>query len=147
MNWHQTGIKPLPKLVFMKCYLAYIHRQALICHSENTYNYLGPLLLTLINLIPVWISNYTHYQLWDKITYPFPNFSGAADEVWEWISNFNPHFDRQLFAILCIFIKYIISQNQYLNHTLMSIFITNIGHTLEILAATCLRYPRPWSPI
>ena len=29
--------------------------------------------------------------MWDKITYPFPNFNGAAVEVWEWISNFISH--------------------------------------------------------
>ena len=28
----------------------------------------------------------------DEITYPFPNFNGATVEVWEWISNFIPHF-------------------------------------------------------
>ena len=26
--------------------------------------------------------------MWDKISYPFPNFSGATVEVWEWINNF-----------------------------------------------------------
>ena len=34
-------------------------------------------------LIPAWISHYIHYKVWDEITYPFPNFSGAAIEVWE----------------------------------------------------------------
>ena len=29
---------------------------------------------------------------WDEITNPFPNFNGAVVEVWEWISNFTPHF-------------------------------------------------------
>ena len=29
---------------------------------------------------------------WDEITYSFPNFNGVAVEVWEWISNFIPHF-------------------------------------------------------
>ena len=28
----------------------------------------------------------------DEITYPFPNFNGAAIEVWKWISNFIPQF-------------------------------------------------------
>ena len=28
------------------------------------------------------------------MTYPFPNFNGEAVEVWEWISNFIPHFAR-----------------------------------------------------
>ena len=30
------------------------------------------------------ISNYIHHEEWDQITYPFPNFNGAAVEVWEW---------------------------------------------------------------
>ena len=24
--------------------------------------------------------------MWDEITYPFPNLSGATVEIWEWIS-------------------------------------------------------------
>ena len=42
---------------------------------------LGPLLLTSFNLIPAWISNYIHYNVWDEITYPFLNFNGATVEV------------------------------------------------------------------
>ena len=30
--------------------------------------------------------------MWDEITYPFPNFSGAAVGVWEWIIDVIPHF-------------------------------------------------------
>ena len=30
----------------------------------------------------------------DENAYPFPNFNGVAVEVWEWISNFIPHFTR-----------------------------------------------------
>ena len=37
--------------------------------------YLGPLLLTLINFNPSWISNHIHYNVWDVFTYPFPNFN------------------------------------------------------------------------
>ena len=29
--------------------------------------------------------------MWDKITYPFPNFNSFPVEVWKWISNFIPH--------------------------------------------------------
>ena len=36
----------------------------------------GPL-LTWINLIQAWISNYSHYKVYDEITFPFPNFNGA----------------------------------------------------------------------
>ena len=31
-------------------------------------------------------------KVWGEIIYPFPNFNGATVEVWEWISNFIPHF-------------------------------------------------------
>ena len=32
-------------------------------------------------LLPAWISNYIHYNVWDEITYPFLNFNGATVEV------------------------------------------------------------------
>ena len=35
-------------------------------------------------------SNYIHYMVWDEIIYPFRNFNGCTDEVWEWISIFIP---------------------------------------------------------
>ena len=31
-------------------------------------------------------------KLWDEITYPFLNFNDCTVEVYEWISNFVPHF-------------------------------------------------------
>ena len=34
-----------------------------------------------LTLIPAWISNYIHYEVWDEITYPFLNFNGATVEV------------------------------------------------------------------
>ena len=34
-----------------------------------------------LTLIPVWISNYIHYKLWDEITYPFLNFNSCTVEV------------------------------------------------------------------
>ena len=49
-----------------------------------------------LNLILSRISNCIHYKVWDEIIYPFPNFSGATDEVWEWISNLIPHFTRHV---------------------------------------------------
>ena len=36
--------------------------------------------------------NHMHGKMWDKITYPFPKFNDGTVEVWEWISNFIPHF-------------------------------------------------------
>ena len=49
-------------------------------------------------LIPTGISNYIHYNVWYKITYPFPN---CTLEVWEWISNFTPHFTRYVITDPC----------------------------------------------
>ena len=34
-----------------------------------------------LTFIPAWINNYTHYNVWDEITYPFLNFNGATVEV------------------------------------------------------------------
>ena len=31
-------------------------------------------------------------KVWDEIINPFQNFNGCIVEVWEWISNFIPHF-------------------------------------------------------
>ena len=31
-------------------------------------------------------------KMWDVIIYQFPNFNGCTAIVWEWISNFIPHF-------------------------------------------------------
>ena len=45
------------------------------------YCFLGPLLLTWFNLIPTWMSNYIHFNVWDEITYPFLNFNSATIEV------------------------------------------------------------------
>ena len=36
--------------------------------------------------------NNIHHKMWDEFRYPFPNFDGAAVEVWEWISTFIPGF-------------------------------------------------------
>ena len=54
-------------------------------HFSDTIQ--GPLILTWSNL-----SNHMPSKGWGEITYPFPNFNDCAVEVWEWISNFVPHF-------------------------------------------------------
>ena len=43
----------------------------------------GPFYWHGLILTQTWISNYLHHGVWDEITYPFPNFNGATDEVWE----------------------------------------------------------------
>ena len=54
----------------------------------------GPFVITWINLIPAWITNHMPHKVWGGITYSFPNFNSLTVKVWEWISNFNPHFKR-----------------------------------------------------
>ena len=44
---------------------------------------------------------YIHYVVWDEITYSLPNFNGATIEVWEWISNFIPHFTGHVITYPC----------------------------------------------
>ena len=53
---------------------------------------LGPLYLHVITLILARFSNYINGKMWPKVMLPFPNFTDATVEVWEWISNFIPHF-------------------------------------------------------
>ena len=31
-------------------------------------------------------------KVWDEITNQFPDFNGCTVKVWEWTSNFIPHF-------------------------------------------------------
>ena len=48
-----------------------------------------------------WISNRTHYKVFDEITYPFPNFNGATVEVWELIRNFIAYFTGHVLTYSC----------------------------------------------
>ena len=45
-----------------------------------------------LTLISAWISNHKSSKVWHEIPYPFPNFNSCTVEVWEWISNFVPHY-------------------------------------------------------
>ena len=49
-------------------------------------------------------------KVWDEIIYPFLNFNGYTDEVWdngytdevwEWISNFTPYFIMDVIIYPC----------------------------------------------
>ena len=41
-------------------------------------------------------------EVWDEITYPFPNFNGCTVEVWEQISNFYPYFMVDVITHPCL---------------------------------------------
>ena len=64
--------------------------------SNKAYRcfYPGPLFLIWINFISS-MGKWLHpLSCVGEVTNPFPNFNGATVEVWEWISNFIPHFIR-----------------------------------------------------
>ena len=63
---------------------------------------MGTLLFTWIDFIPAWMNYYIHQNVWDEITYPFPNFNGFTVEVWQWISNFIPRFMMDVITYLCL---------------------------------------------
>ena len=46
-------------------------------------------------------SNYIYYKVCGELTYAFPNFKGAAVEVWEWISDFTTHFTSHVITYQC----------------------------------------------
>ena len=47
------------------------------------------------------INNHIPRKVWDKITYPLPNFNGCNVEVWQWISNFIPHYIMVVITYPC----------------------------------------------
>ena len=61
----------------------------------------GPFIKWKLTLIPAGISNHMPSKVRDGITYPSPNFNGAAVEVWELISNFIPHFMMDVITYPC----------------------------------------------
>ena len=43
------------------------------------------------------------YEVWDEITYPFPNVNGG---IWEWIGNFTPNFAMDASTYPCCDFSY-----------------------------------------
>ena len=41
------------------------------------------------SLMPEWMNNYTHYTVWNEITYAIHT---STVQVWEWEYDFIPHF-------------------------------------------------------
>ena len=58
-------------------------------------------LLSII-IIQVGISNHMPSNVCGEITYSSPNLNGVTVEVWEWISNFIPHFIMDVMEIKLI---------------------------------------------
>ena len=52
-------------------------------------------------MIAAGISNHMPCEVWDEITYPFPNFNGATVEACEWISYFIQPFIMDMITYPC----------------------------------------------
>ena len=57
-----------------------------------------------LTLISVWISNYTHYKVWDEITHPFPNFNAAVTplkftEVHTWATAYCSFYTHDIVSV------------------------------------------------
>ena len=107
--YYCLGGKIADNLIQVNCELTFFQKGSrmrviflnkLVFYPFPLYNDLGPLLLTWINFNPR-LENSIHYQMWDENTYSFPNFSGWTVEVWEWISNFIPHFIGHVITFRC----------------------------------------------
>ena len=58
----------------------------------TVYDYtLARIPFTKIDFNPASDNDCAHYEMYDEITYRFPNFNGVAAEVFEWMSNHIPH--------------------------------------------------------
>ena len=54
-----------------------------------------------LTIIPAWINDHVPSEVWDKITYLFPNLNAVTVEVWEWRRNFNPQFVMNVITYPC----------------------------------------------
>ena len=53
----------------------YVHRSTLKIYNYQAMSTWGPFSWHGLTLIPVWITNYMHYKMWNEITSPFPDFN------------------------------------------------------------------------
>ena len=56
----------------------------------DTLDVWGPFNKRGPTLTPAWIRKHIPSEVWNEITYSFPNFNGTIVEVWEWTSGFTP---------------------------------------------------------
>ena len=101
-----------------------------------------PLPLTLITLIPAGIINCIHYNVWDEITYPLQNFNSGTVEVWEWISNFTPHFTGHEISLTSTwwssYGKFIVSIMEKIDHVIPRLnYILQSGYPFWLYIIHC----------
>ena len=64
------------------------------CITRNMYTLRALVCFVIVCYRPIWrYPSGAQYlsKVWNKVTYPFPNFNGSTVEVWEWMSNFILH--------------------------------------------------------
>ena len=72
--------KPVIQFPAVGCKSSLGTRAHVSCFRKSAHP-CGPFYKHGLTLIPAWISNYIHCNVWDEITYPFLNFNGATVEV------------------------------------------------------------------
>ena len=71
----------------IKCFVSVFPRNPFPGHLKTRSAYSCPVQMYYAMFTICWLdSNYTHYKVWDVISYPFPNFNGVTIEVWELIN-------------------------------------------------------------
>ena len=104
-NWSLDKMVNIMQMIFPNYFLWQKIRTGRESVVTVHFIVLGFVLVTWLDLglllNSAWISNYTHYKVWDDITYPFPSFNVCTVEVWEWISNFIPHFTGHVITYPC----------------------------------------------
>ena len=81
----------------------------------------GPFYQHGLILMRACISNHVTSKVWDEFTDPSQNFNNATSEVWEWISNFIPHFKMDVITYPCWHLSQTILVNQAPDYTLFFI--------------------------
>ena len=77
-------------------YIQYIHGRGILYRTSFSLDKIPitrvdmhePFYQHGLNLIPIWVSNHTHSEVWNGIIYPFINFNSYTVEVLKWIRNF-----------------------------------------------------------
>ena len=83
MEWFEFANDFKLKICVFRCrILSFLFVYAIFPFVQQSwYTISGPFYQHGLTLIPTWISNHIHYNVWDEITYPFLNFNGCTVEV------------------------------------------------------------------
>ena len=91
-------------------------------------------------------------EVWDEITYPFPNFNGATVEVWEGINNFIPYFGCNCLSMMGLKLNHVskgaTADDEYSVEYILVTHVTHFGTEIEVSRKNyACQYPlllMPW---